>query len=479
MERMKKIGKLPMLSSNEIQFSRIGIGFEKLDREAFDPELVYDSLAKAGPKKTRIQSGWARTEKEKGIYDFSWLDSIVDNLISRGMEPWMCLCYGNPIYNEEAKKVFGGVGCAPISNEEEKNAWIRYVKEIVSRYKGKIEFFEIWNEPDCFYAWRHNSDIDAKKDHERHIKNATEYGRFAIDTSIAIKEANENAKVMGFSHGNAWDLEWTYYALETGLGEYIDYASFHMYTSDERLRREYAHRFKLLVERYNPKIKIIQGETGSPSTSKGEGAMMGFAWTQERQAKALLRGMIEDLAEGVEFTSYFTAVDVLGAHNIKEGDVLGIDDYEFFGILERTVDENGKASENVYEKASYYAFANLVSLLHGNIKSIDMPYRRLVLPSQRVNGTDCEETSVIIEGFELDNGKKAMIYWNCVDVLTRTYEGTISFEIYDINNEDVKLINLMDGTIYEIPENLTEKIGKSGIKLINLPITDSPIALVF
>ncbi len=62
----------------------------------------------------------ARTEKEKGVYDFAWLDEIVDNLVKRVLRPWMCLCYGNPVYTEEAKEVFGAVGCPPIKTEEER-----------------------------------------------------------------------------------------------------------------------------------------------------------------------------------------------------------------------------------------------------------------------------------------------------------------------------------------------------------------------
>ena len=75
----------------------------------------------------RLQSGWARTEKEKGIYDFAWLDDIVDNLIVRGLKPWMCLAYGNGIYTAEANKIFGAVGCPPIETERERCAWDRYV----------------------------------------------------------------------------------------------------------------------------------------------------------------------------------------------------------------------------------------------------------------------------------------------------------------------------------------------------------------
>ena len=109
MERLKKIGALERLSSKEIEYSKIGIGFEKLDRDVFNPEKAYDKVAAIGVKKVRIQSGWLKTERERGVYDFEWLDKIVDNLRSRGMEPWVCLCYGNPLYTDFAAKVFGAV----------------------------------------------------------------------------------------------------------------------------------------------------------------------------------------------------------------------------------------------------------------------------------------------------------------------------------------------------------------------------------
>ena len=83
MHRLKKIGQLAPKAASEVAFSRLGIGFEKLDRDAFDPEKAYEKLSKIGVKWVRIQSGWQKTEKQKGVYDFAWLDTIVDNIIAR------------------------------------------------------------------------------------------------------------------------------------------------------------------------------------------------------------------------------------------------------------------------------------------------------------------------------------------------------------------------------------------------------------
>ena len=135
---MKLVGHITPKNSGEIRNSRFGIGLEKIDRYLYDPAPVYDPLAETGVKYVRIQSGWMRTEKEKGVYDWKWIDDIVDNLVSRGMEPWICLCYGNPVWSEKAVNVRGAIGVPPIFSEEEAAAWDRYVSECVRRYRGKV-----------------------------------------------------------------------------------------------------------------------------------------------------------------------------------------------------------------------------------------------------------------------------------------------------------------------------------------------------
>ena len=82
MVRLTKIGNVKKKNSKDIKNSKIGIGFEKLDRDVFDPEKAYDRVGELGVKRVRIQSGWQRTEVEKGVYNFEWLDKIVDNLIA-------------------------------------------------------------------------------------------------------------------------------------------------------------------------------------------------------------------------------------------------------------------------------------------------------------------------------------------------------------------------------------------------------------
>ena len=65
---MKLIGKFKKFSSKQIEKSYVSIGFECLDRELFNPDKCYDLLAESGVKHARVQTGWIRCEKEKGVY---------------------------------------------------------------------------------------------------------------------------------------------------------------------------------------------------------------------------------------------------------------------------------------------------------------------------------------------------------------------------------------------------------------------------
>ena len=91
MYRLTKIGKIAPKASKDIKKSIIGLGFEKLDRDVFDPEKSYDSVANSGVQWARLQSGWQKTERRKGVYDFKWLDDIVDSMLKKA--EWL-FCFG-------------------------------------------------------------------------------------------------------------------------------------------------------------------------------------------------------------------------------------------------------------------------------------------------------------------------------------------------------------------------------------------------
>lgn len=467
MERLIKKGKIIPKRADEIKNSKLGIGFEKLDRDVFDPEKAYDKLSEIGVKWVRIQSGWQRTEKEKGIYDFEWLDKIVDNLIERGLRPWMCLCYGNELYDDLAKTVFGAVGCPPIYTQEQKDAWKNYVKTVVKRYKGKIDHYEIWNEPDGVHCWKKGV-------------NAKEYGEFAIDTAKAIKETDSDAKIIG---GAVYGLNLNFInkAFFTGMGDYIDYLSYHSYTHDETPVFNWVNSLNAIIARYNPKIKVIQGESGAQSKSNGNGALKKGAWTDEKQAKQLTRHIVADLMSGVYFTSYFSCMDMIEALKGEKGKVATYLDYGYFGVLGAEFDENGRSVGTYYRKPSFYALQNIASVFSEEFEPCCIPmeywpdyYTEL---SPGIFDYDLKPNNIIFGGFSKENSE-AFVYWYPSNIMTTSYEGTITMKLSS-KYEKVQLVDLMEGTIYDIPESILT-IDEEGVCFFkNLPIKDTPMLITF
>lgn len=463
MERLIKIGEIQAKNARNIQKSKMGIGFEKLDRDAFDPSKCYDKISELGVKWARIQSGWAKTEKEKGVYDFTWLDDIVDNLIAAGLKPWICLCYGNGLYSELAAQTFGAVGVPPIHTEEAAKAWENYVCATVAHYQGRVDTFEVWNEPDGLWCWKTGV-------------NATELGQFTKDTGRYVKETNPDAYVIG-GVVCAKDLSYLNEAMAAGLCEYIDGISFHEYTHDESGVKQTVAAYKSLAKAYGYDLEIVQGESGSQSRSGGCGAINTGAWTQRKQAKQLLRHAIADLMANVKFTSYFSCMDMFEALNGKTGDPDSYKDFGYFGVLGADFDENGRATGTYTPKLSFRALQVISSLLCENVELCDVPL--IVRPKycERTWKKDADVTDIVNQGFYKPNGSFAWAYWCPTNIMTMDYESTISFKLA-YKGDDLKLVDLMDGSIYRLPETMCQKDAFGTWQITHCPIKDYPMMLL-
>lgn len=463
MERLKKVGNVPSKNSKDVKNSKIGIGFEKLDRDVFDPEKAYERVAELGVKWVRIQSGWQRTERVRGVYDFAWLDKVVDNLLVRGLKPWICLCYGNDLYDENAKQVFGAVGCPPIFTDEQKKAWENYVRALVEHYKGRVSYYEVWNEPDGIWCWKHGV-------------SATELGVFTRETAKMIKETNEDAKVIG-GVVCMRPISYINEALATGMGEYLDYISFHEYTHDETLVFERVKALRAIVQKYAPHVEIVQGESGSQSRRGGAGALRDGAWSQEKQAKQLARHTIADLCTGVYFTSYFSCMDMIEALNGKVGELNSYLDYGYFGVLGADFDENGHSIGSYTPKKSYYALQNIASVFAEDFELYDFP---VVFTPQGYSAfyeREAEQKELVCGGFRREGGE-AFVYWKPTNIMTTSYESSVTFEIFS-SYDSVRLIDVMDGSIYELPESVVTRDAFGMYHFKNFPVKDTPLILEF
>ena len=138
---LEPAGQLETRLASDIKGSKWSIGCETMDRDYADWNAYKDYLPYLGAKRGRLFSGWAKTEQEKGVYDFTWLDPQVREMAAMGVKPWICLSYGNPVWGSDfrlgmrVKQVTG--------NPEAFAAWLRYCTACVERYKDVVDEWEI------------------------------------------------------------------------------------------------------------------------------------------------------------------------------------------------------------------------------------------------------------------------------------------------------------------------------------------------
>lgn len=464
MERFLKIGTVAPRLSEEIKESPMGLGMEKLDRDTFDPEKVYDKVAALGVKWIRLQSGWQKTEKEKGIYDFAWLDRQVDALRSRGLIPWLCLCYGNKLYDDLAGEYFGAVGCPPIRSEEAYGAWLKYVKATVEHFAGRIGYYEIWNEPEGNWTWRP-------------LPNTDEYVEFCLKTGKVIKESDPAAKIIVGSHFQD-SMEFLNEEFAHGVMDLADALSYHSYDYDETVSLRRIKAFRALAKHYGKDTEIIQGESGSQSKSGGGGAFGHIRTNQDMQTKYMLRHVVAEVLSGVKFTSVFSSVDMAENLDAKAGSPISVCGY--FGLLSADFDPNTGSLVGEYkEKPSYYAFQNLCSLFDEAVVPADFPLLFKPRASTRLNGFDCAVKDLVYGGAAKKNGAKAFAYWKSTDLITtRGYEGSVTLELAGVCGE-VRLVDPVDGAIYRLGEDVMKQRGNGLYTFENIPVRDYPLILTF
>lgn len=465
---MKKVGNLALKHSSAVTDSPMGIGMEKLDRDAFDPSLVYDKVAALGVKWIRLQSGWQKTEKEKGIYDFSWLDEQVDNLLERGLKPWLCLCYGNRVWDDLAKQYLGAVGCPPIRTQEQHDAWIAYVTATALHFAGRITYYEVWNEAEGGCTWRPGPDL-------------AEYAAFACDTAAAVKAADPDAKIMTGSHYEDTLRSFVIEA-QNGTLSCSDAVTYHSYNYDERMTLQRAMALRAFLDGCgHPEIEVVQGESGSQSKSGGNGALAWVRTDEGMQVKQILRHTVADLLGGVKFTSVFSAVDMAENLDAREGQAIATCGY--FGLLGADFDPHtGHLVGDYTPKPSYYAFGNLCSVFDEPVHPV--PAAVIFRPgtSQRIDGRDVPTKELLYGCLEKKNGARVFAYWNSTDmVAVKEYDATVSFELSGMpgNPEDVRLLDPRDGSIYKIPDGVMTNEFPGFYRFFNLPVRDYPLILTF
>lgn len=166
------------------------------------------------------ETTWHGMEKEKGVWQFDALDRAV--VVAKTHDVEVLYTLGYPPKRSVAARYQDvwnpGIALPP----EDMQEWEDYVRRVVERYKGRIKYYELMNEP-------HFSEVDKPRSKvDFPVAIMVEMARIA---SRVIKESDPQAKLVSMSpSGGQTGVRRVDAFLKAGGGKYIDIVGFHFYT---------------------------------------------------------------------------------------------------------------------------------------------------------------------------------------------------------------------------------------------------------
>ena len=207
-------------------------------------------------------TGWWTIERRKGEYDWSALDTVVDQCRTNGIE--LLYVFGNGIVtirNLDRPDTFkdwfvrknSKIGACWMKRREcylpDEKDWRDFYTALVRRYRGKIRYYEVINEP--------NGTMPNPDDYLRYLK-----------LSYEIVRANDpEAKVVGICSTGDYGADTGAFIRkigEAGGFRYFDVLSFHPYAAPLDVSTNDAEaqlrEIRALVDRFRPGMPILQDE---------------------------------------------------------------------------------------------------------------------------------------------------------------------------------------------------------------------------
>lgn len=447
---LKRIGTIMPRGAREVGRSNLTIGCEMLDRDYGDFEQFKAYIEPLGIKRIRLQAGWAKTEKVKGQYDFTWLDRQVDYLCEQGMDVLMETSYGNSIYP--------GGGGPSLSDglphgEAGLAAWDAWIDALAAHYKDRVKDWSTWNEPS-----------NCKTNTPEMVAENN------IRTAEIIKRHIPDARIAGLVIGSPnvrFAEPYMKFLAEKGKIGLFDWIIYHNYSLNPDTVYPRVEEFGKVVHQVAPGMKIWQGESGATSDRHYSSQLSSAEWASElTQCKWDARRLIGDLGHEVEsllFTFYDPAYDQPDRYT-RFVDPLWIRTREDrfmkrMGLLK--CNEDGRVLK---VKPAYYTVQNIASVFDRSLESV---------PDFSCN-VQCEKETAVYLFKQKEGNRNVLAFWDCSDHPENTNATTPArFTLPGMTFEEPVWVDMVTGAIYELPQERVKTEGDATI-LTDIPVYDAP-----
>jgi hypothetical protein len=182
---------------------------------SYSLSMMAGALQELGATSFRDAISWEHVESVRGVYgipkEYATTDTMLLHAPDRGLRPILNLDYGNSLYQADGL----------VTTDEARAGFANYVRWMVKRYKGRVHYYEIWNE------WYLGS---GSKSHPRKIASVADYVALLKVVYPVIKSVDPAAIVLGGGAGER-RTEWFQEFARLGGLSYVDGVSIHPYVS--------------------------------------------------------------------------------------------------------------------------------------------------------------------------------------------------------------------------------------------------------
>lgn len=226
---------------------------------------------------------WPHLEREKGQWDFRTLDDCVKLASEKGVD----LIYTMALTPKwaAARNDSSPYGDGPTAAEPKNlDDWRNFVRTVATRYKGKIQYYEIWNEPNLKHFF--SGSID-------------QLVTLAREAYTIIKEVDPAAKVVSPSlYSDYGALPWLDEYFAKGGGNYADIIGAHFYIANDKPPEESLPLIRK-VQQVIAKHKLEQKPFWNTETGYGNKQDNAF-YSDEQSMAYVARMYLLNWASGIE-----------------------------------------------------------------------------------------------------------------------------------------------------------------------------------
>ncbi|MBI2297409.1 MAG: hypothetical protein HYU66_00405 [Armatimonadetes bacterium] len=249
----------------DIDPDRSAIGINLFQQQVWWYAWQAPLMARAGVHWIRPWLAWENTwrtqEPEPGKWDTRALDAALRRMERFGLR-YQDILFAAPTW------VAGNAACgAPPMDKLDQ--WSAYVERLVKQYRGRIRYWEVWNEPDLMWP-----------EETRH--NAEHYAAMLRATYDAAKRADPDCVLLGLSH--AGYEEWLERLGQLGVADTFDIATVHSYAAPRGFVQAIERRRALLDEGGMARKPMWVNELGSTAYDLNPAYNAKYGCSERQQA---------------------------------------------------------------------------------------------------------------------------------------------------------------------------------------------------